>query len=107
MGFQLNSWSVEWIIMALQTITPEHRELHQITIKTPHHTTRLGADLRRAVKETNCGQWLDVDRLLAQLSESRSIRPKVVYTVGQRMKDYVGRLLPEITKTGVIDLVER
>jgi hypothetical protein len=109
MVFRLISWSVQWVITPLQTIVPEHRDLRQITIDVSYYSTRLraGASVRRAIGETNCGQWSDLDCLLVQLSESRSIRPKVVCTAGRQMRHCVRRLLPELTKGGIIDLIQR
>ena len=48
---------------------------------------------------------MDLDRLLVQFWDSRSIRPKVV-TEKKGKRDWAGYLLPEITKRGIIDLVE-
>jgi hypothetical protein len=50
-------------------------------------------------------QWLDLDRLLVQLSESRSIRPRFM-SRGEGAGDQMGDLLPEMTKGGMIDLVD-
>ena len=109
--FQPGLERVEWVIKALQTITPEHRDLLQLTIDIPLNLTVAGfvANGEEAVGEQAHGQWLDLDRLLVQFWESRSIRPKVVYTMGFGMRDFVESLLPEITKRGVanVDLVER
>jgi hypothetical protein len=100
--------SVEWVIMALQTITPEHQGLEQITIRTPDYfaLAAILPDFRNAVGEAQCGLWLDLDRLLVQLWESRSIRPKVVYTTGQGKGDPIESLLPGITERRIVDLVE-
>ena len=105
MVFQLNSWNVQWAIMALQTITPNHRDLQQITIWLSYSlTTNVGANFRRAIGEVYCGQWVDLDHLLIQLWESCLIRPKVI--VATRGADCVRHLLQEVTKRGIIDLVE-
>jgi hypothetical protein len=107
-AFHLNWWSVQWIITALQTITPKHRDLQQVTVVMSHYLTRLnvGVDVGRAVGETNIGQWLDLDRLLVRLWESRSIHPKVMCTAEQHMRGFVGCLLPEGIKRGIVDLAE-
>ena len=98
---QSESWSIEWITMTLQTITPKNRGLRHISIRLllVYVDTILG--------ETIDGQWLDLDRWLVQFWESRSIRPEVICTMGQDMKDCIGRLLPETTKRGIIDLLQR
>lgn len=65
----------------------------------------------RGLAETNPGVgWSDLDRLLVQLWESRSIRTKLESTESQSgvggMMDSVVRLLLELTKSGIIDPVE-
>jgi hypothetical protein len=98
--------------MALHTITSKHRDLQQIVIMVPYHISIVGADSNagKAIGEANFGQWLDLDRLLVQLWESRSVRPKIICVAhvkeGRYVKDCVGRLLPEITGGGIIDLAE-
>jgi hypothetical protein len=105
--FGLNTWRVEWITTALQTITPKHRDLRQITIEMSYHFAlpTPPANLKQAIEE-NRGQWLDLDRLLVQFWESRSVRLKV-YTMGRGVIDHVRLLLPEVTGRGITDLVER
>jgi hypothetical protein len=111
--FRLNWWSVQWIITALRTISPEHRDLQQITIWLSYYLTYFGfgGNVRRAVGEVNYGQWLDLDCLLVGLWESYSIRPKAAVSTDQAegiegARDCVGHLLLEMTKRGLIDLVE-
>jgi hypothetical protein len=102
--FRWGALSAEWVITTLQTISPKHQDLRQITIEVPHHFTRLNVG---AIGDTALGQWLDLDRLLVQFWESRSIRPRVVCSMGQNRSDCVGCLLPEITKRGLIDPIQR
>jgi len=97
--------------MALQTITPEHRDLRQITIQVPKSLTfNAGTGGGGIIEEAIRGQWLDLDRLLVQFVESSSIRPSVTQTIskGSRgdAKDHIGCLLPELTKKGIIDLTK-
>ena len=98
--------------MALRTIKPEQRSFPQISIHVPQYLAcvRVDADIETTIGETNLGQWFDLDRLLVQLRESHSIRSKVIRTVlrgeKQDMKDCIGCLLPEMTKRGMVDLVE-
>ena len=107
--FRPKSWSIKWITMALQSITPKHRDVRQITIRVPYTLTNAGTDanIRQVVGETGYGQWLDFDCLLVQFWEARSICPKVVCATGtgeeQSTRDFFGCLLPEITKRGIID----
>jgi hypothetical protein len=93
--------------MSLKTITPNNLDLRQITILVPYSVTTDGF----ATKPTGGpvhGQWLELDRLLVQLWDSRSIRPKVVWTKqrGVEAKYCVERLLPGIMKRGMVDLVQ-
>ena len=108
--FLSKSQSVDWIAAALQTITPKHRDLRRISIHVlfdPALTT-IGANIAEIVGEQILGQWLDLDRLLVQLWESRSIRPTVItMTLGGEQRDTrncIGCLLPESTTRGIIDL---
>jgi hypothetical protein len=99
---------VRWIIAALQTITPNHRDLRQITIHIPFYLTipEVLADVGEFIGEAPCELWLDLDRLLVQLWETHSIRPRVICTTEGGTGVSIGSLLPEITKRGIIDLVE-
>ena len=68
------------ILAPLQTITHDHRELERITLTI---LSSQGLDDHEEVKHVGGGtaypEWLEIDRLPAQLSESHSIRVKVVY----------------------------
>jgi hypothetical protein len=99
---------VEWVVRALQTITPEHRNLQQITIHIPYYLTivRDFADIRQVIGIAQYGVWWDLDRLLVQLWESRSIRPKVICAMDPGVGG-VELFLPEITKRKIIDFVGR
>ena len=95
--------------------TPNH---HIQALKYPAYLdpcpSRLhypGADIRLVVGEAIFRQWSDLDRLLVQIWESRSIRPKVILAanIWEGKEDAgtcVGYLLPEVTKRGIIDLVQ-
>ena len=69
-----------------------------------------GADssIRQTVGEVIYREWLDLDRLLVQLWESRSTPPKITRAINEEQEtgDYIGCLLPETTKRGIIDVVE-
>jgi hypothetical protein len=115
--FRPLSWRVEWITTTLQTITPSHQDLRQISIRV-HHPSSVNisvagvyADVKSASGEAAYREWLDLDRLLVRLWESRSVRPKAIVRTTPTMaewgsRDYVGRVLPEATKGGMIELVE-
>jgi hypothetical protein len=87
--FQPTSWTVQWIIVALQTITPKHRDFRQIAIHVLEYLVPggVGANVEQTIGEANYGQWLNLDRLLVQVWESRSIRPRVIFTEEQGMGD--------------------
>jgi hypothetical protein len=106
------SLRVEWINLALQTITPKHRDLRQISIHLPYDRAlaSVGVGVRQNIGEPVCAQWLELDRLLVQFWESHRIRPKITY-IAPRMEnkeigECMGCLLPEIMKRRVIDLIE-
>ena len=107
--FQPVSLTVTWVIAALRTITPEHRDLRQISVHVPGYIALVDASagLEQAVGKAVYRQWLDLDRLLVQLWESRSIRPKLVPGLPmENRKQNIACLFPEMTKRGVIDLAE-
>ena len=66
----------------------------------------IDADVREAVGEVGYREWLELDRLLVQLWESRPIHLMAVFTKGQDTGSCIGCMLSEITKRGMIDLVE-
>jgi len=96
--------------MALQTITSDRRDLH-VSIYVPDYMAYINVDANaeQTIGETNFGQWLDLDRILVQLWESRSIRIRVIRTSLRSekhgMRDCIGHLLPEMMRRGMIDLV--
>jgi len=54
-------------------------------------------------------EWQDLDHLLVKLCTSHSIRPRVMYEAGRGgkiLRDRVSSLLPELTRRGLVDLVE-
>ena len=107
--FRHGSLDMDWIIGALRTITPNHRDLRQITIYPSSRLTtfNVGTNIRLSIAR----QWLDLDRLLVQFWESRSIRTRVgCVRLGEEREtaEYcVGCLLPEAMGKGIVDLVER
>jgi len=95
--------------MALQTITPEHRDFRQISIYLPTHLTfwNIGADIKRSLGEATSRGWSDLDYLLVQFWEAFSIRPRVGCErrgeKGQNTEYCIECLLPEITERGIVD----
>ena len=99
--FRCSRPTVQWIVMTLQTI--DSKDLRHITVRFKPY------NFRRVAHETICREWGDLDRLLVQLWTSHSIRPKVAWgpRLGRKdMRAYVSRLLPELTRRGLVDLVE-
>ena len=109
--FRPETEGVEWIDMALKTITPEHRDLGRISIYLPPRLTfwNIGVDIRLSFGEETSRGWSDLDHLLVQFWEAYSIRPRVGCVrkreKGQNAEYCIGRLLPETTKRGIVDLV--
>ena len=116
--FRPGSWNAKWITMALQTITPKHRDLRQISVHLPTcwPPSHVDAGTSETSEEAALVQWPDLDRLLVKFWESRLIRPRVIYPLVFRttkggmpysgsMKDWIRRLLPETMGRGIIDLV--
>jgi len=110
-SFRPRSLSVAWVITALQTITSRHRDLRQISIHAPWSLNNTDADAIAEQTVEVTGQLLELDRLLVHFWESRSVRPRVVCAMleegDQRMKYCVRYLLPEITKRGIVDLIDQ
>ena len=102
--------TAEWITVALRTITPQHRDLRQISIHLPDHPTPCDAGTWRPPGEEALRKWLDIDRLLAQFWESRSIRPRVgCVRQGEKCQstEYcIERLLPVVTRRGIVDPID-
>ena len=102
----------EWATTRLETITSRHQDLQHITI----HVLRVRKYaqegdfvidwIERAYPVT---RWSDLDRPLVQFWDSRSIRPKVLLPPTRKevgMKDWGEHSFPELTRRGVVDLVE-
>jgi hypothetical protein len=110
--FQCESLDSGWITRSLKTITPEHRDLQKISITIPsflgHVTAEDCEGVERRIEEADPGtRWSDLEHLLVTLWESHSVRVKVVYPQTQtRTKDWAVYLFPELTKRGIIEVVE-
>ena len=84
--------SLRWVNAAIESITS--KDLEWVTIASLHILV-------------NYGEWWDLDRLLAQLWTSRSIRPTVSFSRMSKMIGLAPKLLPELTKKGAVDVFER
>ena len=92
--------NIRWIVEAIQTAQPNN--LQQITI---HPSTLPHGD----PGEMDHRDWKDLDRLLVQFWTSDSVRSRLVYSPnsgGEDTRDSVPTLLPELTRRGLVDLVE-
>ena len=92
--------STRWITTTIQTINL--RSLQQITIDSRH-------PIPTEIEELNYQEWQELDRLLAQLWTSYSIRPRVAFGGKEEVDDVraiASRLLPELTRRGVVDVVK-
>ena len=94
-----------WVAMTLRTITRDHRNFQRLLLETfwEDYDPHVGSD-----GHVDQG-WLELDSVLAQLWESHSIRPRVIYNIptwidesGARLR--VESLLPEVTSRGIVDL---
>ena len=105
-----------WVLATLKTATSDHRDLQQISFKTPYllfssvsghvHPT----EFRRSIGESARQVWSELDHLLAQLSELRQIRLKVLYGVPtlmgeEKAKRAMESLLPEVTARGMVEMI--
>ena len=110
--FRPKSLNIEWITVTLQTITSKNRALRQISIHAPHypHLFKVGINVRKTVGEAACGRWSDLDRLLIQFWESRSLRPRVICAPPREetrdTSHWIECLMPETTGRGIVDFIE-
>jgi len=93
--------------MALQTTTPKHQELQKILIRFPY-SLLFPYEVKAIKRSTTYAEWLDLDRLLVQLWETRSAGLKVTCTAwpGRKgeVRDFTNCFFPELTRRGAIDV---
>ena len=108
MVFRVDPNRVDWMDATFRTITPNHGHVQKITIYVLYRKSLSDGnpDTRQAFGERIFGHWMELDKILAQLCESRSIRPEVLYFPSggteEAIIECMGRLLPEITRRGMI-----
>jgi len=102
--------TAQWVLTALRTITTNHRNLRQVSVRAPCLSCRPDradpVNVDDAIGKIGSRQWSEFDHLLAQLWKSLSIRPEVLYYThpdgtGCRC---VNSLLPCATRRGIVDL---
>jgi len=81
--------------VSLQTVGSKN--LQQITIH-PHPTALTGTEVRQ--------EWQNLDHLLVRFWTSHSIRPRILYKGGRETRDHASSMLPELTRRGLVDLVD-
>ena len=106
----------QWIATTLRTITCDHKDLQQIDVDVlwPQYQGNLDlvdpARMRVVLGGTSWAGWSELDRVLGQIWESYSIRLKVPYSAPaiarERARGFMERLLPEVTRRGIVELVE-
>ena len=96
--FRCKNSGVQRVTAALHTIEPKNIE--QISLELSHYI------FWRTVHQ----EWLDLDSLLVRFWTLHSLRLKVTYESrrgwGDR-RETVARLLPEVMRRGIADLVEQ
>ena len=99
--------SILWIIKALKTITSKHRDLLEVAIHINFYNVLIflsnPINARQTVGDQTYALWMDLDRLLIQLSELGAARVRVgCWSKGEDewMREYVEGLLPEAANGG-------
>ena len=106
----------QWAVAALRTITPDHKTLRRVSVQAFDVLHSLdsddldSADVIHLVGEATCQALLELDHVLTRLWESHAIRPEIKYSVPfgvseEKARSYMGVLLPELTKRGLVELV--
>ena len=100
------------LLTTLRTVTSDHRKLEQITLAIlSSRGLRDREELRHADGGVAYQEWLELDRLVAQLNESHLIRLKVLLNTrrtdpdGSRERSRIKILFPVVTARGIVDLV--
>ena len=110
--FRCRSLNSAWITMTLRTVTAEHRSLRQISVYVPcirgyWYDRSVISSLYKANPPL---RWSDLDRVLVEFWELRSIPSKVVCSRTKRgsrgAKDWAEFLVPELMKRGIFDPVD-
>ena len=94
--------TVQWITKTLRAV--ESINLQRTTLELPSDTA-----IRKTNWETVRQGWLDLDCLLVRFVASHSLRVKIMDGLmmeREDMRDHMARLLPELMKRGIDNLVE-
>lgn len=110
--FEFNSDCVEWVTAALKKITPKHVHFEQVSIHVHSRFIRRnigrGYFSQNVVGEETRFQWMELDKALVRLRESRPVSVKVTWFEGRQsgvvrcrhIKSLLKRLLPKLTTKG-------
>ena len=95
--FRCKKSNVQWITASLHTVQSKH--IQQVSLE-------LSLDV---FWRTSHQEWTDLDSLLVRFWTSHALRLKVMYESRRGwgdQREHVARLLPELMRRGVVDLVE-
>jgi hypothetical protein len=95
------------IDIALKTLTSKHRDLQRVSIHIPIRAPSIDDPV--AIRGAVDKQWMDLDRALIRLWETNAIPTQVIYTTEEGKeegREYIGGMLPEMTKRGILEAVD-
>ena len=90
-----------WAGPTLKTLTSEHKDLQLISICISIYEYEIETETHIL--------WVDLDHALVQLWESKAITIRVTYNTDEdeaEAREFVEQLLPEVTRRGIVELVE-
>lgn len=107
--FWLSVHYVEWATTGLKTITSKHKDLRLVLLVISFPSSLVDEHFEEGVYT----QWMDLDRTLVRLQKSCPLHTELHYyytaggdaEAGERVRELLGNLLPESTKTGAVELV--
>jgi len=91
---------VGWITKALDTI--RSKRLQQVSLEFDHYVA-----IGDAIWERGRQEWSDLDCFLVRFLDSNPLRLRVTYKPEEGMSDHMAGLLPELTRRGIVELVQR
>jgi len=97
--FRYGEPNVEWVTKVLNTIGSKH--LQHMSLELYCYLT-IGDTIWERVRQ----EWLDLDCLLVRFWDSNSLRSRVTYRPVKGMSDHMAGLLPELTRRGIVELVQ-
>lgn len=116
--FEIDQRSPQDVVAVLRTLTNNHQNLQWISISTTYAITGREfagtgmSNVNRLWLPNAVEAWLELDRLVAQLWESRRTRMRVQYcsTVWEdrgKARSCMEDLLPQLTMRGAVDIIEK